>query len=125
MPKPPDPFHVFILELLAGAGPIRIRRMFGGAGVFTGGLMFALLADGQIYLKADESLRADLTAEGCLPFLYFRAGDSKGVDLGYVALPSSAMDDADEAVAWARRAIGVAQAADAKKPPKQRRSRPG
>ena len=124
MAKPPDPFHEFVLELLEGAGPITIRRMFGGAGVFTGGLMFALLADDQIYLKVDESLRADLTAEGCLPFLYFRSGDSKGVDLGYVALPSSAMDDAEEAVAWAQRAIAVAQAADAKKPPKQRKAKP-
>lgn len=124
MPKPPDPFHEFVLELLAGVSPISIRRMFGGAGVFRGGLMFALLADDQVYVKADDSLRADLVAEGCLPFLYFRAGDSKGVDLGYVALPSSAMDDPDEAAAWARRAIGVAEAADAKKPPKQRKSKP-
>ena len=43
-------------------------------------------------LSFDMPVRADLTAEGCLPFLYFRAGASKGVDLGYVALPSSAME---------------------------------
>ncbi len=124
MAKSPDPFHEFVLELLSGVAPIAIRRMFGGAGVFKDGLMFGLLADDQIYLKADDTLRADLMAEGAQPFLYFRAGDSKGVDLGYVGLPSAAMDDPDEAVSWARRAIAVALAADAKKPPKQRKSKP-
>lgn len=124
MAKSPDPFHEFVLELLSGVAPIAIRRMFGGAGVFKDGLIFGLLSDDQIYLKADDSLRADLMAEGAQPFLYFREGDSKGVDLGYVGLPSAAMDDPDEAVSWARRAIAVALAADAKKPPKQRKSKP-
>lgn len=121
MAKPPDPFHEFVLELLSGVGPISIRRMFGGAGVYQDGIMFALLASDQIYLKVDDALRADLSAEGCEPFLYLRASDARPVDLGYVALPSSAMDDPDEAASWARRAIRAAHAAKAKKPPARRK----
>ena len=49
-----------IRELFAGFGPVVVRRMFGGAGIYAEGTMFALVADGVIYLKADEPDR------GCL-----------------------------------------------------------
>lgn len=123
MAKAPDPFHEFVLELLAGTGPISIRRMFGGAGVYQDGVMFALLADDQIFVKADDALRADLSAEGGAPFLYLRSSDARPIDLGYVSLPSSAMDDPEEAVAWAIRALTVARVAKAKSPPKKRKSK--
>lgn len=121
MPKPPDPFHEFVHELLAGLGPVTVRRMFGGAGVFQDGVMFALLADDQIYLKADAGLRTDLMAEGAEPFLWTRPSDGRVMDLGYVGLPPTALDDPDEACQWARRALTVAHAARAAKPPKRRR----
>ena len=38
-------FHAFVVELFAGLGPVRIRRMFGGAGVYAGEVMFALIDD--------------------------------------------------------------------------------
>ncbi|MBY9066760.1 TfoX/Sxy family protein [Hyphomonas sp. WL0036] len=123
MAKAPDPFHEFVAELFSGAGPVSIRRMFGGAGVYQDGVMFALLADDQIYLKVDEALRADLYAEGSTPFIYLRAADAKPVDLGYVSLPSAALDDPDDAVVWARRAIGIARAAKAKSGLKKRKPR--
>lgn len=122
MPKPPDPFHEFVIELFAGLGPVTIRRMFGGAGVFHEGVMFALLAEDVIYLKADAALRAELASEGCEPFLWTRPSDGRQMDLGYVGLPSAALDDPDEASRWARRALAVALAARAKKPPRKRRS---
>lgn len=116
MPKPPDPFHEFVTELFAPMGPVSIRRMFGGAGVFRDGLMFALLGDETIYLKTDATLRADLEAEGCAPFLWTKPSTGEEIDMGYVSLPSSAMDDPDEASAWARRALAVARTKAAAKP---------
>lgn len=121
MPKAPDPFHEFVHELFAWLGPVTIRRMFGGAGVFQEGVMFALLAEDQIFLKADAALRADLMAEGAAPFLWTRPSDGRVTDLGYVGLPSAALDDPDEACQWGRRALAVAHAARAAKPPKRRR----
>lgn len=121
MAKAPDPFHQFVLELFSGVGPVNIRRMFGGAGVYQDGVMFALLADDQIFLKVDPALRDDLSAEGGAPFLYLRSSDARPIDLGYVSLPSSAMDDPDEAALWARRALSAARAAKAKNPPKKRK----
>ena len=36
-------FLAFLEEQLNGVGPVSIRRMFSGAGVFAGGVMFALV----------------------------------------------------------------------------------
>lgn len=115
MAKPPDPFHEFAMELFAPMGPVNVRRMFGGAGVFKDGLMFALLADDVIYLKTDAALRAELEAEGCQPFIWTRPSDGKQTDMGYVSLPPDAMDEADLASEWGRKAFGIALAAKAKK----------
>ncbi len=122
MAKPPDPFHEFVAELFAPMGPVSIRRMFGGAGVFRDGLMFALLGDDTVYLKTDAALRADLEAGGSAPFLWTKPSTGEEIDMGYVSLPSSAMDDPDEASAWARRALAVAKAKAAAKPaPKKKK----
>lgn len=107
--RPVDAFHVFVSELLRPLGEVRIRRMFGGAGVWMGDVMFALLAGEEVYLKVDEALRAELAALGSGPFLYQRKGRSAPVDLGYMRLPSSAMDDPEEASAWGARALAAAR----------------
>src|SRR6478672_12240916 len=44
----------FLKDLLAGFGPVSIRNMFSGAGVYADGVMFAILAEDTLYLKADE-----------------------------------------------------------------------
>ncbi|OQW62065.1 MAG: hypothetical protein A4S17_08465 [Proteobacteria bacterium HN_bin10] len=114
-----DSFHDFVKELFASLGPVQIKRMFGGAGGYADGVMFLLLADDAIYLKADDALKAELREVGCGPFVWEpqsgpRAGEK--VDLGYWRLPDSAMDDPDEAAIWGRKALAVAKAA--KKPKK-------
>jgi DNA transformation protein len=114
MAKPPDSFHEFVMELFAPMGPVSVRRMFGGAGVFKDGLMFALLADDVIYLKTDVAFRAELEAEGCEPFIWTRPSDGKQTDMGYVSLPPDAMDEAELASEWGRKAFAVALAAKAK-----------
>jgi DNA transformation protein len=42
-----------IRELFSAFGPVEVRRLFGGAGIFADGTMFALVSDGVIYLKVD------------------------------------------------------------------------
>lgn len=105
-------FHEFVKELFAGLGPVQIKRMFGGAGGYADGVMFLLLADDAIFLKADDALKAELRAEGCVPFVWEpqsgpRAGEK--LDLGYWRLPDSALDDPDEAVVWGRKALTIAK----------------
>ena len=122
MPKPPDPFHEFVAELFEPLGHIRIKRMFGGAGVYALDVMFALLADDEIYLKVDDALKDALEDEGSTPFR-FVTKDGKVAEMKYYRLPDAAMDDAEEASIWGRRALDVALKAKSTKPSKRKRKK--
>src|SRR5271154_3361188 len=59
--------HEFIRELFAPFGAVTVKRMFGGAGIWSDGLMFALVFDGAIFLKVDEASIPDFEREGSRP----------------------------------------------------------
>lgn len=121
MPAERDPFFDFVEELFEPLGPVRIRKMFGGAGVFADDVMFALIADEVVYLKADAALRTELEAEGAEPFTYQRPSDGKTFDMGYLSLPTDAAEAPDEASMWARKALDVALKARAAKPKRKKK----
>lgn len=102
-----DGFIELLKDALNALGPVRVRRMFGGAGVYADGVMFALVADDALFLKADATTRAAHEAEGLTPFVYRAKGQS--VALGYWRAPDRLLDDPDEMVEWARRALAVAR----------------
>ncbi|MDB5423354.1 MAG: hypothetical protein JWQ29_770 [Phenylobacterium sp.] len=111
----------FAADLFADLGGVSVRRMFGGAGVYAEGVMFALIDGDVIYLKADEALKRDLGREGSGPWIYTAAkGPRAGVpgETDYWSLPEAALDDPESACAWARRALAVAAAARASRPRK-------
>jgi DNA transformation protein len=110
-----DGYKTFLADLLSGFGPVTIRNMFGGAGVYADGVMFAILVDDTLYLKADGTSAAAFTAEGKRPFTY-RPKGRKPVAMSYWEIPERLLDDPDELAAWARRAHEVALAAKAGKP---------
>lgn len=109
-------FGEWVREHFAALGPLEIKQMFGGAGVYRHGTIFALLDDGVVWLKGAESNIAALEAAGSRQFTY-PGKDGAMMNLGYWSLPESALDDADEAVDWARGAIEAAlQKAATRKP---------
>ena len=117
--RDPD-FETWVHEHFAALGPLEIKRMFGGAGVYRQGTIFALLDDGVVWLKGDDSNIAALEAAGSRQFTY-PGKDDAVMKLGYWSLPDSATDDPDEAADWARGAFEVAlRKAAAKKPRKPR-----
>lgn len=103
----------FLVDQLRPLGRITAKRMFSGRGVWCEGLMFALIVADVIYFKADEGNRAAFEAEGMGPFTY--QGKSRRVSLGYWRLPERLLDDPDELVDWARRALAAARKAAVKK----------
>jgi DNA transformation protein and related proteins len=114
-----DPeFGDWVREQFAGLGPVEIKRMFGGAAVYANGLIFALLDDGVVWLKADETNAPLLVEAGARQFT-FPTKDGQTMSMAYWSMPESAMDDPDESVAWARQSIEVAlRKAAAKRPRK-------
>ena len=99
----PD-FGDWVREHVAGLGPIEIKRMFGGAGVYANGLIFALLDDGVVWLKADETNAPLLMEAGARQFTY-PSKDGEAMSMAYWSMPESGMDDPARAVAWARQSI--------------------
>jgi DNA transformation protein and related proteins len=96
-----------IVELFSTFGPVTVRRMFGGAGIYADGTMFALVADGVIYLKAGETNAAMFEREGLAPFTYSR-GSGQGIVMSYRRMPDRLYDDPDELAVWARAALAAA-----------------
>ena len=74
-----------LAELFGEFGPVTIRRMFGGHGVFRDGLMFGLVFDDTFYLKVDEHNRAMFETEGLPAFEYTRK--RKRIPLSYYPRP--------------------------------------
>jgi DNA transformation protein len=114
-------FQAHIADLLASFGAVTIRRMFGGAGVFRDGLMFGLIADDTLYLKADDGNRGAFAARGLGRFTY--EAKSKPMSLSYYQAPPDAMDDPEALADWASAAYAAALRAAAGKRPGNRKRR--
>jgi len=108
-------FAALVQEELAPLGPIQIRKMFGGAGVYAQGVMFGLIMGQTLYLKVDDLTQGEFAAAGSGPFL-FQMKDGSSGSLRYYALPEEAADDAEAMGHWAR--LGLDAALRAKKPKK-------
>jgi DNA transformation protein len=102
----------FIRELFSQFRPVTVKRLFGGAGIWAEGLMFALVFDAAIYLKVDAASIPDFEREGSKPFVYTRAKSPGRVgrhSLSYWRLPERLYDDPDELAVWAGRALAIAE----------------
>ena len=108
-------------DLFAAFGPVDVRRLFGGKGIYADGAMFALVAGGVLYLKADAAFARELEARGSEPFGYVASNGRRTV-MSFWRLPEAAMDDPDDLAALSHRALAVARAAPAKarRPAKKR-----
>lgn len=100
-------YREFVLEQLGRVAPaVTSRAMFGGVGVYSGGLFFALLDDDTLYLKVDDGNRGDFVTAGTGPFRPF--GDDRDV-MQYYELPAELLEDADQLRPWVEKAIDVAR----------------
>lgn len=109
-----------LMDVLRPLGGVAAKRMFSGAGIFRDGLMFALVVDGDLYLKADEVTIPDFEAEGCGPFVYGTKNGARALH-SYWRAPELLLDDDEAMLAWCRRAADVAVRAASKAAPKKRR----
>jgi DNA transformation protein len=112
-------FIEYVHELLAPLGVIRVKRMFGAAGVYLDEVFFAVLDDDQLYFRVDEEIEDRFRAAGSEPFI-FRMNDGREAPLNFWRAPDAAMDGPDEAAPWARMAF---EAALRKKAAKGRRKK--
>jgi DNA transformation protein and related proteins len=111
-------FQALVLDQLGRVMPgIRARPMFGGVGIYSGEIFFALIADDTVYFKVDESTRADFEARGMGPFRPF--GDEGGT-MKYYQLPEEILEDPEALRPWSEKAVAVARQAKVRRPSRRR-----
>jgi DNA transformation protein len=89
-------------DLFSGLGPIEIRRLFGGKGIYHRGVIVAIVLRGELMLKADGESAPQFAAAGCTQWTYTGKRHGKLVAMPYWTVPDSAVDDPDEMARWAR-----------------------
>lgn len=108
-----DEFAQHLTDAFRLFGPISLRRMFSGYGVYHDGIMFGLVSHETLYLKADAENSVDFRSQGLSQFEYVQQG--KIVGLSYYQAPEIVLEDANEAARWARRSLEAALRAGASK----------
>jgi DNA transformation protein len=83
--------------------------MFGGAGIFRDGVMFALVADETLYLKVGAENQDRFAAAGLDHFAYEAKG--KRMVMSYAQAPEAALEDPDILRDWAEGALAEARKA--------------
>jgi DNA transformation protein and related proteins len=107
-------------DIFAPLGHVTVKKMFGGASIYADGILFALIDDDVLYLKADDVTKQRYVAEGLKPFTY--EGQTGPVSMSYWRAPDRLYDEPDDMLEWAREAIQVAASSKAKKPAKAKKS---
>lgn len=89
--------------------------MFGGYGIYRDDVMFGIVAEGSLYLKADDENRPLFEQAGCVPFCYYRKGRNEPIHLSYYEAPPEAVDRAEALRPWADHALAAARRTNGKK----------
>lgn len=88
-------FKDYILsDILAFLGNVRAKAMFGGYGIYWHDSFVALIADGELFTKANSELKAKYISLGCHSFSYAKK-DGKLAEMNYMSVPEEVMEDQD------------------------------
>ena len=111
----------YLLGQLKGLGGVEARRMFGGLGLYSRGTFFGLLYKDRLYFKTDETTRPEYEARGSEGF---RPRPGVNVQMTYYTVPAEVLEDEDELVRWAQKAVTAALAKEASKAPARKKKTP-
>ena len=96
---------------------ITSRAMFSGYGIYKKGMIFAIIAEGELYFKVDGKTKGEYKARGSHPFTYTKPG-GKPYTMSYWLLPGEIMENREELPEWVDAAVAASKRA---KRPKKRR----
>lgn len=110
----------FLAEWLSPLGQISSRSMFGGHCLYCDGVVFALVADNVLYLKADNVSRPSFEGLGLKPF---RPYADRPDTMQYYPPPPEFFEDAEVMERWGRTAIEASRRARPEKRSAARRGK--
>jgi DNA transformation protein len=111
------PYIEFLIEQFEVLGQIRARAMFGGYGLYCDEIFFALVANNEVFLKADGENRPDFEAHNLQAFRPFEGPEV----MQYYQAPAEMFEDPEALKKWAGGAISAGLRAQNKKKPKKKR----
>lgn len=89
---------------LTAARPVRIRKMFGGLGIYLGDAFFGVCDDDRTYFKVDGQTVADYDRRGMGPWVLLGKPNEK-----YREAPAEVMADPDTLGDWIDASAAAAQ----------------
>lgn len=90
-----------LLPLLADAGDVTSKKMFGGVGVFESGTMFGIIdSKGGIFFRAGDDVAH-----------FQAAGSSRHGRMPYFSVPDPVLESSADLLEWAQTAIAASRAA--------------
>ncbi len=85
-------FAQYVVEdLFAYLSDVSARAMFGGYGIYRSGVMFALIADGELYFKISNEQKEKYAGLGSRPFVYTKEG--KPYEMLYYFVPEEVQEN--------------------------------
>lgn len=96
-----------IEETFASLGPVTIRPMFGGKGVYHRGVIVAVEVRGELLLKADDLSAPAFAGAGARRWTY-EGKRGNVVGMPYWSIPEDAFDDPEVMARWVRLAYEAA-----------------
>lgn len=106
-------FTEHLRDVFAKLGPITVRAMFGGHGIYHQDVMFALVVHDTLFLKTDPGNIGHFQERGLEAFEYM-GKDGRTVRMSYHRAPEEMLENPNVAVTWARRSFDAANRAHKK-----------
>ncbi|MEO1701924.1 MAG: TfoX/Sxy family protein [Pseudomonadota bacterium] len=99
----------FLHDLFSSVGPITIKRMFGGQGIYADGMIIAAVQSGRIMVKGDDQCAPAYESAEMIRWAYENPKSGNATLMPYWQVPDSALDDPEEMSRWAHMALGAAR----------------
>lgn len=93
-------FHDYVIyDLLGDVSGISSKAMFGGYGVYKNEKSFAIIVDGELYLKADEETKNFFMAHDSHAFTYSKK-NGKAYTMNYWFVPEEIFESREKFMEW-------------------------
>jgi DNA transformation protein and related proteins len=113
-----NPFVEFLTEQFQPLGDISARAMFGGYCLYCDGVVFAIVAGNELYLKTDEHNRERFAERGLKAFQPFEA---RTTTMSYYQAPPDVFEDVDAMKDWVGSSIHAGLRANRSRPLRARK----
>ncbi len=97
-----------VSDALGHIPSIVARAMFGGYGLYRDGRIFGIIVESQLYLKVDDTNRADYERLESEPFTYSNKG--KTYAMSYWLVPDEILENRGKVKTWLEKAWNINRA---------------